>query len=144
MRVRHVCPDLTSSLSQDEGEDRQGTRTYPSGSLGMGLKGWKRAGSMAAPAGTPSLPSRVSGMSRRLERLPASDGSPGRVVRLSRASASSCLSHFAELGSPLSLVRRGSGEYEGSIPLGVCWLCDRAATVTQLPKVVVFVKKGNV
>lgn len=81
--MRHVCPDLTSSLSQDDGGDRQGTPTHASGSLGMGLKVWKHTGSIAAPAGTPSLPSRVSGMSRSLEHLPASDGCPGRVVRLS-------------------------------------------------------------
>ena len=44
----------------------------------------------------------------------------------------------------LSLVFRESQGCEGSISLEVCWLGDRVTTITQLPKVVVFVKEENV
>lgn len=43
-------------------------------------------------------------------------GFRGRAVRLSWASASSCLSPFGERGSPLSLDHRESGECEGHPP----------------------------
>lgn len=44
----------------------------------------------------------------------------------------------------LSLVCRESRGCEGSISLEICWLGNRVAIITQLPEVVVFVKKENV
>lgn len=109
----------------------------------MGLKVCKRAETRAVPCRHCLLLSRVPGTPRKPQRCLHQMGAGFRGRGSGEPSLQLPVPPWGAR-APLSPDHRESGECEGHPPSGSLLVSDRAVTVTQLPKVVVFVKEENV